>query len=138
MPMPAAKSIATHANVLNSAFSPSLPSGILPYGENARMRRETRTTMATRLKNQPTLSVDQSKAPWATEATRAGSEMPQMTKATVSEPATAKITLSIEYRRRRSSMAMPGTRIGWMSCGYWVFGSSVGSAAVAESRLGRA
>ncbi len=67
MPMPAAKSIATHAKVLNSAFSPSLPSGIRPYGENARMRRETRTTMATRLKNQPTLSVDQSKAVFATE-----------------------------------------------------------------------
>ena len=53
MPRPAANSIATQEKVENSGFSPSLPSGIFPYREKARISRVTSTTVATALKSQP-------------------------------------------------------------------------------------
>src|SRR5699024_8356556 len=52
MPRPAAKSIATQENVENSGFSPSLPSGILPYRVKASAKRLKSTIVATALKSQ--------------------------------------------------------------------------------------
>lgn len=60
MPSPAANSIATQENVLNSGFSPSLPSTMRPYGDTATASRNTSTSIATTLNSQPAFTIVQS------------------------------------------------------------------------------
>ena len=94
MPMPAAKSMADQLAVEYSGFSPSRPSGISPYRENARTSRNTTNPMASRTNSQPAWTITQSRAALETASTASGCSTPHTTKPTTSRPTTARITRS--------------------------------------------
>ena len=58
IPMPALNIIAIQLTVLNSGFSPSLPSGIFPYRLSASHSAKITNPVAEKMNSQPTLRFD--------------------------------------------------------------------------------
>src|SRR5699024_10415109 len=71
-----------------------------------------------RLSSQPIFSIAQAKATLDTDATDSGLISPHSTNATITEPVTAKMVLSMPKLRCLSSIPTPDSSPGWMSPGY--------------------
>ena len=101
--MPALNIIAIQLTVLYSGFSPSRPSGILPYLLTARKMANSTKKVADRMNTQPRLSVIQARRSCVLVFRLSLSSRPQMTNAITAAAVTPKTTRSIRGLGPRTS-----------------------------------